>query len=75
MRNPEQVLAVITSRFRVSLPSGDPVPSPKAMITLRPENEVNLQLTPRQSKQRKPGNALIRTQYEAKISKRKVPVL
>lgn len=69
------VLAVITSRFRVSLPPGDRVPSPKAMITLRPENEVNLRLTPRQSKQRNPGNSLIQTQNEVEISKGKVRVL
>ncbi|XP_024363188.1 uncharacterized protein [Physcomitrium patens] len=48
------VLAVISSRFRVSLPVGEPIPSPRAMITLRPESEVKLRLTSRrQQRQRK----------------------
>lgn len=52
------VLAIISSRFRVSLPSGTPIPSPKALITLRPENQVNLRLTPRrQPKQRHLGSS------------------
>jgi len=56
------VLAVIASRFRVSLPPGEAVPPPKAMITLRPESEVNLRLTPRQ--QRKSGKSSSRMQSE-----------
>jgi hypothetical protein len=42
-----QVLATIMQQFRVSLPVGGAMPSPKAMITLRPENRVNLRLTSR----------------------------
>lgn len=54
---------MIASRFRVSLPPGEPVPSPKAMITLRPESEVNLRLTPRQL-QRNSGKSSSRIQSE-----------
>jgi hypothetical protein len=42
------VLVTIVKHFKVSLPEGVPAPTPRAMITLRPESQVNLQLTPRQ---------------------------
>lgn len=42
------VLVTIVKHFKISLPEGVPAPTPRAMITLRPESQVNLQLTPRQ---------------------------
>ncbi|KAG0621796.1 hypothetical protein M758_3G049100 [Ceratodon purpureus] len=69
------VLATITSRFRVSLPSGNSIPSPRAMITLRPENQVNLRLTPRrQPKQQTPGSSFNVKQYDSQ-DRREVSLL
>jgi hypothetical protein len=42
------VLVTIVKHFKMSLPEGGLAPTPRAMITLQPEGQVNLQFFPRQ---------------------------